>query len=237
MTWHDGPLAGFDLETTGTDPETARIVTASVVWRGTPQDGDAGWLVNPGTEIPAEATAVHGITTERAQAEGADAQEAIREICDRLRWAMDCGWPLVIFNAPYDLTVLDRETRRHGLEPFAEIFRQSAGLVVDPFVLDKHMDRYRKGSRTLTAACEHYRVKLDGAHESASDAIAAMRVAWRIASMWPAIGQMALGDLHELQVKAKAEQAASFQDYLRSRGGDEVVDGSWPLKPPAGGGS
>ncbi|NED90952.1 3'-5' exonuclease, partial [Streptomyces sp. SID11233] len=31
MTWYEGPLTGFDLETTGTDVEHDRIVTAAVI--------------------------------------------------------------------------------------------------------------------------------------------------------------------------------------------------------------
>ena len=233
--WHEGPLAGFDLETTSVDPETARIVTAALIWRNTFDDGDAAWLVNPGVEIPGEAAQVHGITTERAQAEGMDAATAVREICQRLEMAMAQGWPLVIYNAPYDLTVLDRETRRHGLTPFAEAFSSHTGLVIDPLVLDKHVDPYRRGKRTLTAACGHYGVTLDDAHNSGADALAAMRVAWKIARAYPAIAGMSRAELHDLQVKAKADQAASFQDYLRKQGNDEVVDGAWPYRPYAGG--
>ena len=229
-SWHEGPLCGLDFETTGKDAETARIVTAALIWRGTHDDGDAAWLVNPGVEIPGEAAKIHGITTEKAQAEGMDAATAVRDVCQRLEKAMAQGWPLVIYNAPYDLTVLDRETRRHGLTPFAEAFGSHTGMVIDPFVLDKHVDPYRRGKRTLTATCGHYGVTLDGAHEAGADAIAAMRVAWKIARAYPDIATTPLGDLHELQVKAKAEQAASFQDYLRKQGNDEVVDGSWPFR-------
>lgn len=232
--WHEGPLTGFDLETTGTDPETARIVTAAVVWRGTLCDGEAGWLVNPGVDIPEEAARVHGVTTERARQQGMNPAEAIREICARLESAMDQEWPLVIYNAPYDLTVLDRETRRHGLPPFADAFSGHPGYVIDPLVLDKHIDPYRRGKRTLSAACAHYTVALAAAHESGADAIGAMRVAWRIGRLHPDLARMALRDLHELQVKAKARQAASFQDYLRRQGKDEVINDSWPLVPYAG---
>ena len=228
--WHEGPLAGFDLETTSADAETARIVTAAVIWRGIHDDGDAAWLVNPGIEIPEEATRVHGITTVEAREHGQDAESAIREICQRLEMAMAQGWPLVIYNAPYDLTVLDRETRRHGLTPFTEAFGSHTGMVIDPFVLDKHVDPYRRGKRTLIAACGHYGVTLDSAHEAGADALAAMRVAWKIARAYPGIATTPLGDLHELQMKAKTAQAASFQDYLRKQGNDEVVDGSWPFR-------
>ena len=149
--WHEGPLAGFDTETTGTDTETARIVTAAVIVHG-PGPVDARWLVNPGIEIPAEATAVHGISTETAQAQGLDPADALAEIAAHLEMVIGKGVPLVIYNAPYDLTVMDRETRRNGLEPFGDVLTRYDGLIVDPFVLDKHLDPYRKGKRTLTAA-------------------------------------------------------------------------------------
>lgn len=81
MAWHQGRLVAFDVESTGVNPEHDRIVTAavSVVGAGQPSVHRA-WLLDPGVEIPAEATAVHGITTERARAEGRPAAEAIEEM-------------------------------------------------------------------------------------------------------------------------------------------------------------
>jgi DNA polymerase-3 subunit epsilon len=226
---------GFDLETTSADPETARIVTAAIVVRGGDRKPETlTWLVNPGIEIPAEATAVHGITTGQAQAGGMDPATAVQEICQRLELAMAPGIPLVIYNAPYDLTVVDRETRRHKMTPFADALAGHAVMVIDPLVLDKHLDQYRKGKRTLTAACDHYGVTLDGAHDSSFDALAAMRVAWKIAVTYPSIATMTLAGLHDLQEKAKADQAAGFQDYLRRQGKDEVIDGAWPYRPFGG---
>lgn len=228
--WHEAPLAAFDLETTSADPETARIVTAAIVTRGPGiEPEDYLWLVNPGIEIPAEATAIHGISTERAELEGMDAAKAAEEISRRLATLLRDGLPLIIYNSPFDLTVLDRDTRRHALEPFGDHFPPDA-TVIDPYVLDKKVDPFRKGSRKLTDVCAHYGVRIDGAHEAAADAIAAARVAWRIAQRYPALASMPLDELHRLQVKAKAEQAASFQDYLRRQGKDEVIDGSWPIK-------
>ena len=48
--------------------------------------------------------------------------------------------------------------------------------VLDPRVLDKHIDPYRRGGRKLTDLCAHYKVALDGAHSADADAIAACRV-------------------------------------------------------------
>lgn len=76
MGWHRELLIGFDLETTGTDPREARIVTGAVieVKDGEPI-GRREWLADPGVEIPADAVAVHGISNERAAAEGSPADQ------------------------------------------------------------------------------------------------------------------------------------------------------------------
>jgi DNA polymerase-3 subunit epsilon len=45
MGWHRELLIGFDLETTGTDPREARIVTAAVIEvRGGQPMGHREWL-------------------------------------------------------------------------------------------------------------------------------------------------------------------------------------------------
>lgn len=60
MGWHRELLIGFDLETTGTDPREARIVTGAVIEvRGSEPLGRREWLADPGVEIPADAVAVH----------------------------------------------------------------------------------------------------------------------------------------------------------------------------------
>ncbi|MEU1373038.1 3'-5' exonuclease [Streptomyces triculaminicus] len=232
MSWHLGRLAGFDLETTSPDPETARIVTACVVQCG----GDhptqpATWLSDvDGQEIPAAAAEIHGVTTERACAEGVDLRQVVDEILAALTQVVLCGIPVVAMNARYDLTVLDREARRFGMTPLTD--QAGAGLrVIDPYVLDRQADRYRKGSRKLANLCEHYKVPLDGAHSADADAVAACRVAWRQGSWYAPLAAMSLDDLHAAQVRWAAEQAASLQEYLRRKDPATVVEGAWPLIP------
>lgn len=238
-SWSLGPLVAFDLETTGVDVETARIVTACVAvidGTGFTPPNIREWLINPGIDIPAEATKIHGVTTEHAQEHGRDAVSALEEILTALEVELATGTPLVAYNAPYDLTVYDRECRRHGVITLTDRpLIASAFTVIDPLVIDKHVDKYRRGSRTLEAVCRHYGVTLDGAHDSTQDALAAARLAWRIAHRHREIGSMHLDDLHDLQVAARAEQAAGFRDYLKSQGKprDDVRD-EWPLVPFAG---
>lgn len=235
MTWHLGRLAGFDTETSGVDVETDRIVTASIVEVG----GDhpalpANWLINPGVDIPAAASAVHGISTEKAKAEGQDAAEGITEIVAALTQIALSGTPLVIMNAPFDLTLLDREARRYGVQPLSEVVGRSL-RVVDPRVIDKALDMYRKGKRTLTDLCAHYQVKLDGAHSADGDATAACRVAWRLGQKYPKLAALSLDDLHAQQAEWHAAWAADFQAHLCGKGEtNAVIDGSWPLRPVGG---
>ena len=233
--WHLGRLAGFDTETSGVDVENDRIVTACIVEVGGEHPAiPANWLLNPGVDIPEAASAVHGISTEKAKTEGQDAAEGITEIVAALTQIALSGTPLVIMNAPFDLTLLDREARRYGVQPLTEVVGRSL-RVVDPRVLDKQIDPYRRGKRTLTDLCRHYQVPLEGAHSADGDAIAACRVAWRIASTRGAIGKASLEELHGLQTTWAAEQASSFQAHLRRKGEtDAVIDGSWPLRAVGG---
>ncbi|NUV65718.1 3'-5' exonuclease [Streptomyces sp. CAI-121] len=227
MTWHLGRMCGFDLETTGPDPLTARIVTACIVQVGGGfNTSPAKWLTDAGgEEIPTGAEAVHGISTARARAEGVELRQAVEEILGGLTQVILAGVPIVAMNARYDLSLLDREAERFGLDPLP------AGPVIDPFVIDKQVDRYRSGKRTLTALCQHYDVRLDAAHSADADAVAACRVAWRQATRYPQLAAMTLDELHAAQVGWAAEQAASLQEHFRKKDPAAVVEGAWPLIP------
>lgn len=229
MTWHMSPFVSFDTETTGTDPETARIVTAALVTIN-PATGDTTtreWLADPGVDIPDEAAAIHGVTTGHARAHGRPAAQVVDEIAVHLVDAWRAGQPVVVYNAAYDLTLLDRELRRHhGRE-------LDCGFVIDPLVIDKHVDRYRKGSRKLVDVAAHYGIVLSeqDAHGAPADALAAARVAWKLGHTNSVLAVMSLEELHGQQVVWRAEQAASFQTYLARNGSTEIVNPAWPLRP------
>jgi DNA polymerase-3 subunit epsilon len=236
MSWTDRPLVAFDLETTGTDIETDRIVTAAVV--AVDPDGrlpaPRTWLLDPGVTIPQQASAIHGISTEHAREHGMKAAPAIEEITSAVTEVLNSGTPLVVMNARYDLSLLDRECRRHGIAPLGDRLDGKASPVIDPLVLDKHVDRYRKGSRNLQALCAHYGVPLDDAHNAVADAVAAARAARSMGVKHAVIGALAPTDLHDLQVRAAAEQAQSLQKHLRRTSDPRAtVPSAWPVIPYA----
>jgi DNA polymerase III subunit epsilon len=259
------PFGTFDLETTGVDVETARIVTAchallqpaEPVWR---QRIDS-WLVAVEEDIPAEATAVHGITTAWAQEHGDPPEKVVGSIIDRINETLQAGFPVVVMNGAYDFTVLDREARRfdHWASDTPGDFH-----VVDVYVIDKWLDPYRPGGRKLEQLCGWYQVTHGGAHDSTSDALAAARVAYRIARWCQRVrtdqadraafveflrshdrgqpqeivdkllmlGDMGARQLHQNQVRWRREQQVSLRKYLVRKGEPNPdCDPHWPVKP------
>ncbi|MGW0913644.1 exonuclease domain-containing protein [Streptomyces sp. NPDC002784] len=236
MGWHRELLIGFDLETTGTDPGQARIVTAAVIEvRGGQQLGRREWLADPGVVIPADAVAVHGISNERAAGEGRPADRVADAVADVLTGYWKTGVPVVAYNAAFDLSLLSAELRRYGLPSLRErLGGTDPAPVVDPYTIDRWVDRYRRGKRNLEAVCAEYGVRLDSAHDASADALAAARLACAIADRHPKIASLGPAELHRRQIAWYAEWAADFQDFLRRKGDEQaVVDGTWPLRVPA----
>ncbi|MFF1573601.1 3'-5' exonuclease [Leifsonia sp. NPDC058292] len=225
--WHH-ELGVFDLETTGVDVESSRVVSAHV---GRLDEHGVvverrDWLVDPGVEIPAGATAVHGITTEHARAVGMPAAQAIAEIVGELGILFARGTPVVAYNAPYDFTLLHREALRHGVRPL-----ETPGPIIDPLVIDKAVDKYRRGKRTLQMTALFYGVDLTEAHDAGADAIAAGRVAQALARAHTEALALSAAELHSLQVAWCRQQAEDFQDYMRrERDPSFTTSGLWPVR-------
>ncbi|MER5445216.1 3'-5' exonuclease [Streptomyces sp. NPDC002764] len=233
MGWHRELLIGFDLETTGTDPREARIVTGAVIEvRGGRPMGRREWLADPGVEIPADAVAVHGISNERATAEGRPADQVADAIADVLTSYWKAGVPVVAYNAAFDLSLLSAELRRHALPSLSDRLGGLAPApVIDPYTIDRWVDRYRRGKRNLEAVCTEYGVPLEAAHDASADALAAAGLACAIADRHPKIAALGPAELHRRQIEWYAQWAADFQSFLRRKGDAQaVVDGTWPLR-------
>ncbi|MER7732986.1 3'-5' exonuclease [Streptomyces erythrochromogenes] len=231
--WHGRVLIGFDLETTGTEPGESRIVTAAVVEvRGGAVHERRGWLADPGIAIPEEAAAIHGISTERAVAEGRPVREVADEVAEALVAHWRTGAVVVAYNAAFDLTLLSAELARHGLPSLADrLGGARTGPVVDPLTIDRAVDRFRRGKRTLEAVCGVYGVTLEAAHDAGADALAAVHVARAIAERHPQVAALTPADLHAQQGTWHARWARDFQSYLRRQGTpDAVIDTAWPLR-------
>jgi DNA polymerase-3 subunit epsilon len=255
--WWDGPHAGFDLETTGINTANDRIVTANITqlippgydttpareqleqaqlvpttqWAVETQD----WLVDPGVEIPAGATAKHGITTEYARRNGQQPKQAIEGILDRLYRLLSNGNPIVGMNLAYDFTLLHFECLRHGIPTLSESLGREPSPLIDIYVLDKEYVPRRSGKRTLTDLARIYQVRQDTAHTSAGDVLTSLRVARKMVLQHHHLASIDPVELHNLQRVWRAGQCSSLQRYfssIRKRNPDGTpiqIDTCWPV--------
>lgn len=101
-------FVAFDLETTGTRPREDMIVEiGAVLFDGCRPIKGYGALIDPGRPIPAEASAVNGITDEmvRGKPRIAEVLGPFAEFCGDL--------PLVAHNAPFDFKFLLEDVQTH----------------------------------------------------------------------------------------------------------------------------
>jgi len=157
------PLAFIDVETTGTNPYSDRVVELSIL-RIQP-DGTEEYKshrVNPETPIPAEATAVHGISDADVAGEPTFRQYA-KGVCDFLEGCDISGFNVIKFDLPF----IEAELARAGVE-----FSRRGRYLVDSMVIF-----HRREPRDLEAAYRKYcGAEMENAHSAEEDAKASAEV-------------------------------------------------------------
>lgn len=159
----DRPLAIFDLETTGVDPDKDRIVQIAII-RVEPDGRRTTFesLVNPERSIPPEASRVHGIKDEDVRDKPTFAQIR-REVEEYLEGAVLGGFNSINFDAP----LLQAELKRTESDLELRSFKQ-----VDAMRIFHRLER-----RDLTAAYKFYCGKdLVGAHSALTDTEATLEI-------------------------------------------------------------
>ena len=227
MSWLQSPILALDTESTGTDPETARVVTYCLGRSDRPGQWEPveSWLIDPGCPIPPEATAVHGITDEQA-AEGDTPELALGQLEVELRAAAFAQVPIVLHNAPYDLTLLDREFRRH-----LGVGLPDGLIILDTLVLFRRFE-LTTGSRTLGKLAERHGI-LFPAHDAEADALAALRllhILCGINELLPWVDPKRLHHLQQLWYPQQEERAyyRRLADGIES---DPPGSRAWPYRP------
>lgn len=232
-SWIDAPLLGFDTETTGTDVTSDRIVTVALVHSvgpGRENETVATWLIDPEMDIPEPAQRVHGISTEHARAHGMRAAEALDEVATMIADALAKDIPLVAFNISFDLSILENELTRLGLPTLTQRLGHDIAPVIDGLVIDRGVDRYRKGKRTLTDVLAHFGIEQDGRlHTADVDVSATLDVVRAIAAKYPKVAGSALEELHREQTGWHRRWAEGMNEWLTKKGKTPDVSTTWPL--------
>lgn len=205
--WRDATLAVVDVETTGLDPTTDRIIEIAIVAM---RDGEVldTWssLVHPDREVPAEVERITGIST-------ADVADAPRfaEIADAVAEHLE-DRIFVAYNLAFDRAFVRTELERCGrdwVEP----------RCLDPLIFVRELHR-NQGSKRLGAVAARLGIPLEEAHRAAHDAEAAGRVLYALGGQLPET----LDELLVLQGQWEQQQAAEMSGWRGRRGG--AIEGS-----------
>ena len=150
------PIVFFDLETTGINIGTDKIVEISIL-KVFPNGNKESktWLVNPEIEIPKNASDIHGITNEKVVTE-----PTFKELAPKIS-EMIAGCDLAGFNSNrFDIPLLAEELMRAGID-----FDMNDRKAIDVQVIF-----HKKEQRTLSAGYQFYCGKeLEGAHGAEAD--------------------------------------------------------------------
>ncbi|MCB9593844.1 MAG: 3'-5' exonuclease [Sandaracinaceae bacterium] len=198
LVWAEASFAVIDFETTGLDPATDRVIEMGIVCF---DDGvlsaSQNWLIQPTIPVPAEATAVHGITDEML----AD-QPRFEAIWSEIRTHLEGRLP-VAYNAGFDKRFLLAELERMGETTWGDDLppaMQSEVEWVDPLVWVREL--YPEQSAKLGEICKHLEIPLEGAHRASNDAEATGRVLMTMQERMPAT----YAELIRVQVRYAAQQ-------------------------------
>ncbi len=159
------PVIFFDIEATGTDPASDRIVELSIVRVGPPPmwiEAPRTWRINPQTRIPAEASEIHGIYNDDL-ADAPNFGAVANEVAALFEGADLAGFSI----GRFDVRILAAELLRVGIN-----FDPARRRVIDSQVIF-HM----REPRNLTAALRYYRGReLTDAHGAEADTVASLEV-------------------------------------------------------------
>jgi len=159
----DRPLAVFDIEATGLNPRTDRIVELAIVLLMPDKTRKSRvFRVNPGLPIPAEATAIHGITD--ADVAACPPFVVIADDILRVLDGADLGGYNIL---RFDIPLLEEEFLRCG-----KAFDMNGRRIVDAQRIF-----HKREPRDLTAALAFYCGEMHlNAHGASADVDATIRV-------------------------------------------------------------
>lgn len=201
------PLAVIDLETTGTNVASDRIIEIAII-KVFPDKTTQSKVkrINPGMPIPAGSTAIHGIKDE-------DVKEApsFKQAAHELKQFMD-NCDLAGYNSNrFDIPLLVEEFLRAGIE-----FDISKRKFVDVQRIFHLMEK-----RTLAAAYKFYCDKqLENAHSAEADALATYEILEAQLGRYEHLQQ----DVDALAEFTKEEDYIDFARRLVMQGGQEVFN-------------
>jgi DNA polymerase-3 subunit epsilon len=166
-------VLGFDLETTGFNPRSDRVVQYALV--GSDANGshiNLQSLVNPGVSIPEESIRVHGITNDDIRGRG-EFGDHIADMASLMEGSIVVGHNVIDF----DWRFVEMECMRIGVE----VPRPHA--IIDTLVIARRF--VIPGSHKLGRLCDRFDIRLEGSHRADVDAGATLLLLWKMMQAYP----------------------------------------------------
>ena len=170
ITWLDQPWCIYDLETTGVDTATAKVVQiAIVIVQGTDIISRTTLLIDPGVPIPEEAAAIHGITDDMVAGKPTIEEVKGQILSEMQKHCVFAGYN----NFLYDAHILYRDWSNEWLD----VLRAGAHIDVLGLVRLNQIGKFwaGKGRHRLGAVAERLKVQIQEGkdlHEATTDCIA-----------------------------------------------------------------
>ena len=161
-------VLGFDLETTGFDYRSDRIVQFALI--GSDVDGshiNLQSLIDPRVPIPSSTTQVHGITDDDVRGVG-EFNQHVADISSMIEDSVIVGHNVIQF----DWRFLEMECMRAGVEA------PRPRVIIDTLVLARRLGI--PGRHTLGHLCERFEIGMDRSHQADVDAAATLLLLWKI---------------------------------------------------------
>ena len=200
--WIDLPLAVIDVETTGLDSETERIIEIGIIRF---EDGEVvdtyGQLIDPEREVPEEVVELTGI-----EPEDLEGKPVFAEVADEIHARLQ-GVGLVAYNLSFDKGFVENELNRCGLDWPEE------APTLDPLIFARQFYKNLR-RKNLGTIADKLGIPLEEAHRATHDAEVAGHVLYAFADRLPEN----LEDLLVLQAQWEAAQAKEMAGW---RGGDD----------------
>ncbi|MDA8195810.1 MAG: exonuclease domain-containing protein [Actinomycetota bacterium] len=225
----DNVFLVFDLETTGVDVTSDLPVSYSILtYLGSDLANQLYSVVYPGLDIPAEASAIHGISTDVALKVGSDLRDGLYQVVLSLLRASRDGWYVVGMNVAFDLSMVNFAAKKILGESLIDYGFNAP--VIDTLVLDRYLEPYRKGRRNLDALCMRYKVTGGGFHNALEDTKMTFGVLVAMLKEFPSAVDMLEAKSCTDTMKALHEKwLTGYNDYLVRSGKDEIAYHGWPI--------
>lgn len=199
-SWFERSFLALDVETTGLDAASCRVIELGLVPFNAPHLQGMSQLFSINQALPKEIISITGITDDMLEN-----QPQFHEKAEELLNQINQVDFIVAYNAKFDRPFIESELARIDMSlpdvPW-----------IDPYIFIGELDRYKKGKKLIDAA-QRWGISLENAHRAFDDAKAAGELLIKIGEK---ISATTLLELSHQQKIFSWKQAHSMAEYKKA---------------------